>query len=419
MTRNRTEVGFFMAVGVMCAVGPLTGCAVFGHRSDRWATAPAPPPAAPSALNADEPSGQAVLAAVEEFLERTREFELPRVQAALSPAPTGETVAEALPRAGTGKQTVERPLTSAAGGRSTPPEVHEALANTQLKVASTPPTRPMPALPVVQLVSLRTESPVELTAAEPARTRTTNEPLDVGASETLSLANRFLSHLSKQAADAGDFEAEWRLRLTELALNRDSRAVEVSSDLSPGARHLLLTLIRLAISVRGVAHSPLLADEEPLRRVDELRDALTARADLLVNAVVLCRKVVTFGVYEEMADEEFVAGRSIQTIVYSEIRHFQPEVADDDRYVTRLGTRLEVFKPDGTSVWTHEEPEIVDLCRRRRTDFFIAQRVTLPATLPAGEYVLKVFVEDKNSGRAGEAVHPFNMTTALAVASRR
>jgi hypothetical protein len=415
MTRNRTEVGFFMTVGVMCAVA---GCAGFGHRSERWATAP-PPPEAPSILKADEPSGQAVLAAVEEFLERTREFEFSRVPADMGPEPTGEAVANALPPSGTGRQTIERPPTSAAGGRSTPPEVHEALANTQLKVASAPPSRLMPALPVVQFVSLRTESPVELAAAEPARTRTTNEPLDVGASETLSLADRFLSHLSKQAVDAGDFETEWRLRLTELALNRDSRAVEVSSDLSPGARHLLLTLIRLAISVRGVAHSPLLVDEEPLRRVDELRDALTARADLSVNAVALCRKVVTFGVYEEMADEEFVAGRSIQTIVYSEIRHFQPEVSDDDRYVTRLGTRLEVFKPDGTSVWTHEEPEIVDSCRRKRTDFFIAQRVTLLATLPAGEYVLKVFVEDKNSGRAGEAVHPLKLTTALAVASRR
>ena len=106
MTRNHTEVGFFMAVGVMCAVGLLTGCAVFAPRSEKWANAPTPPTETPSALNAAEPSSQAVLAAVEEFLERTREFELSRVPAALSPGPTGETIAKALPQTGTGRQTI-------------------------------------------------------------------------------------------------------------------------------------------------------------------------------------------------------------------------------------------------------------------------------------------------------------------------
>jgi len=61
-------------------------------------------------------------------------------------------------------------------------------------------------------------------------------------------------------------------------------------------------------------------------------------------------------------------------------------------------------------LWTHEEPEIVDDCRRRRRDFFIAQRVALPANLPAGELVLKVLVTDKQSGKAQESTLPITMS---------
>ena len=98
--------------------------------------------------------------------------------------------------------------------------------------------------------------------------------------------------------------------------------------------------------------------------------------------MAFCRKVVTFGVYEEMAPESFVAGRGIRTIAYTEIRDFRSERNEDGQYLTRLATRLEVLTADGRSVWGHEESDIVDLCRRRRTDFFIAQRVALPPTLP-------------------------------------
>ena len=67
-------------------------------------------------------------------------------------------------------------------------------------------------------------------------------------------------------------------------------------------------------------------------------------------------------------------------------------------------------------MWHYEEPDIEDLCRQRRMDFFIAQRVALPPTLPAGEYVLKVLVEDKLSGRAHEAVYPLTISSGFSAA---
>jgi hypothetical protein len=117
-----------------------------------------------------------------------------------------------------------------------------------------------------------------------------------------------------------------------------------------------------------------------------------------------------------MPETDFVAGRTLRTIVYSEIANFGSELTEDGHYRTQLATRLEILTADGRSVWDREEPEIVDLCRRRRNDFFIAQRVTLPPTLPADDYVLKVLVEDRLTGKVDEVAHRFAIRSALSAA---
>ena len=128
--------------------------------------------------------------------------------------------------------------------------------------------------------------------------------------------------------------------------------------------------------------------------------------------------MLTFGVYDEMDESDFVAGKTLQTIVYSQIDNFRPQRAEDGQYETRLGTRLDLINAAGESVWTHEEPEIVDRCRRRRGDFFIAQRITLPPTLPVGEYTLKLSVEDKGAGRMAETNRPMKLLAPVSVAKR-
>jgi hypothetical protein len=117
-----------------------------------------------------------------------------------------------------------------------------------------------------------------------------------------------------------------------------------------------------------------------------------------------------------MMREEFVAGRSTSTIVYYEIRNLRSEETRDYQFRTLLATRLEMFTLDGKSVWRREEPEIEDLCRQRRTDFFVAQRIALPPAIPAGEYILKVYAEDKLSGMATEASHQFSIFSPMSIA---
>jgi hypothetical protein len=46
---------------------------------------------------------------------------------------------------------------------------------------------------------------------------------------------------------------------------------------------------------------------------------------------------------------------------------------------------------------------VIDRCRNRRRDFFIADKLTVPAKLGAGNYVLKVTITDEQAQRVGEA----------------
>ena len=197
---------------------------------------------------------------------------------------------------------------------------------------------------------------------------------------------------------------------------RDDRALSISNSISEGTQSLFRFLINVSIAVRDTLRNPSINSENVLSKVDELRHLIAEHSDPLISTVALCRKVVTYGVYEEMNQEDLIAGRITQTIVYSEIENFSSESTSDGLYETRLGTRLELLSADGQSVWHKEEPEIVDRCRRKREDFFIAQRVTFPQTLQAGRYVLKVMVEDKLSGRVSEAIHPIEINAPTSIA---
>ncbi len=46
-------------------------------------------------------------------------------------------------------------------------------------------------------------------------------------------------------------------------------------------------------------------------------------------------------------------------------------------------------------------------------------RIKLPPTLPAGNYVMKLLVEDLLSGRADEASRPLVISSALSMANSR
>lgn len=368
----------------------------------------------------DPAEDPAALAAVQEFLERTRDYRQADEGSATRPAVLPEQVAQAR-QAPPGPTAAEHSTTMGPADRATPAEpTARVTTNSQLALADHTPAAPLPALPVVQTVRVRT-APVSAVGNSSATLpqSTSNQPLSAQAEGDVAGVERLIAQLAKKAEEQGDLEAEWRWRMAQLAFGQSFDGSAVGRGLAEEPRRVLVAALEAMTSLRAALGDPLYTGEDALARLERLRELMADRADPVVGAVALCRRVVTFGVYEEMGAEDFVAGRSVPCIVYSEIGNLRAETTPGGEYRSVVATRLELLTANGEAVWSHAEPEIVDVCRRRRQDFFIAQRITLPAVLGEGEYVLKVLVEDKLSGRAHEAVRRFQVSGPTSVAQRR
>lgn len=418
MARKHTtdRVGAWTMALALTAVH--TGCATFRPLSVTGAPPTAEdPPVQPAPEPSPAETDQAALAAVQDFLERTEAYDVAALKAPQDSHAPQERNLDRRPAPQDPRTAEARPAHIRSDDAGATPGVPDGTKKAELTQSSSvaPPASTL-ALPVVRSVTIREPAEPEEPTGEAPQASATNEAMEMRISPPTSQVDQILADLSVRCADEPDFESEWRLRLIQLALGHDAQAAEVSTHLGQEPRTLLRALIQTATAVRQAALDPWQGGHVALERVEELRRLLVGSVDPAVTSVALCSKVVTFGVYEEMADERFVAGQAVPTIVYSQIENTQSELSEDGRYVTRLGTRLELLTAEGQSVWQHEEPEIVDTCRQKRRDFFLAQRITLPATIPAGEYVLKVFVEDKLSGRAGEAAYPLVVQSALTIA---
>ncbi len=367
----------------------------------------------------DAAEDPAALAAVQEFLERTREYRQSDESAAAVPAASPGPVARVSPMPSAPPATGDaapvklpdpaRPADSAA----------RVTTNHQLALSEQEASAPLPALPVVKSVQVRSAPTlVPADAAIAPSQSTSNQPLAAQAEAELAGVERLLAQLAQVAGERGDLEAEWRWRMTQLAFGQSFDGSTVGRGLAEEPRRVLLAALEAMTSLRAALGDAPHTGEDTLVRLERLRELIAERADPSVGTVALCRRVVTFGVYEKLGAEDFVAGRSVPCIVYSEIGNLRAERTPGGEYRSVVATRLELLTADGQTMWSHAEPEIVDVCRKRRQDFFIAQRVTLPPVLGEGEYVLKVLVEDKLSGRAHEAAQRFQVSGPTSVAQR-
>lgn len=372
---------------------------------------------------ADPPADPQALASVMDFLNRTSEY-------------GGATSVDGKPGTAARKNTGNAPVhhkpeiptiimpadneasvATASMGASKQPAITTAQANTQVSLVESTTGRPA-AAPTVKSLRIRTAD-TSANASSPATTlNATNQAIEIQPADQADGGKSLLTALAKKARTDAGFENEWSLRLAQAALNEPIEIDAIGKSLPDDQRRIITGTASLLSAIRYEAVNPHLPGEEALLRATDLTATLAERADPVITTIALCRRVVTFGAYEEMPAAEFAAGRATPTIVYSEIRNLRSDKGSDGLYRSVLATRMELFTADGQSVWKHEEPEITDLCRNRRSDFFVAQRVTLPATLKEGPHVLKVLVDDKQSGRAAEQSFRFNVSGTAVAKSR-
>lgn len=377
---------------------------------------------------ASEPAGDADVAQkVDEYLAAVRRMHEPKPDSATMPG--APTQGAAAPESNVARASVDAGSSDAARSTAGPPSAasNAALATVDAAAPASAKRdanrvdasvgRSNPAPPVVLSVSVGAAHDADPTPTrDDAATGVSNQALDVRAEQRRKTVEEYLTDLERQASQPGGEQAAWQCLMIRAALDDRPPTAQMLERLPGAQRAALSNLFDLACAVRGVLRDPTSSADGAVDCAQRLERTLSELADLRVARVELCTRVMTFGVFEPMSAEQFVAGKANQTILYCEVENFASEVDGEGSYRSRFSSRVEVLTPTGQSMFSQEEPNIEDRCRRRRTDFFIAQRITLPATLPPGDYLLKVTLEDKLANRVNESSVPLTLRSASSLA---
>ncbi len=144
--------------------------------------------------------------------------------------------------------------------------------------------------------------------------------------------------------------------------------------------------------------------------IDRLLDGLVTSPPLTIRALKLCKRVTSYGVYEEFADTSILAGREFSAVLYVELDHFKLTKLDTGKHQARVAQEVELLSDaDGLVVWKQPKVQIVDESVNRRRDFFLVQMIRLPSRLTVGKYRLRARVTDEATGSVGEQSIPLKV----------
>lgn len=111
-----------------------------------------------------------------------------------------------------------------------------------------------------------------------------------------------------------------------------------------------------------------------------------------ISEMRFCRKVLGFARTEPLSTESCRPGQEV--LIYCELEGLRDEEGEAG-FRSRLSARLQILpKSGGAPIWQVELGEQVDVCRRRRRDFFASYRLRLPEGLRAGAYEIRLVQKD-------------------------
>lgn len=231
------------------------------------------------------------------------------------------------------------------------------------------------------------------------------------ATTEASLVARIAELEKRVATDPNNLEEQYRLRMLYLIDGQDGKAKEVIPGVDADLQGIITAQIESLILARSTSgRDPATWATRQLESIEELRRLIKERADLVVARVVLCTEVSGYGRYKPVEPAEFKAGRRNQVLIYTEIDNFASKRTNSGMYRTLLSTRQTLLTTDGKELWSEHSENIEDLSRRPLRDFYLCSLpITIPKTLPPGDYIYKVEVEDVLAGKINSNTTSFKI----------
>lgn len=306
-----------------------------------------------------------------------------------------------------------------------------------------------PALPTVTgngLASLSGATPeatpttvAGVTAPAPEAQPQNTQPPQTQPAEPISPGEQMLATLATMLAKSIREKGESPAALATLEFLSPGALAQLDDDASPLRRTLSDEDVRTLASARAqVASDP----DAARSAADHIVAALTGVAPtpapvsqdvdpaaapsnpeplgLRLPAAILCSRVQSFGKYEPLPSDTFLAGQSIRAILYTEVDGFTNRDLENGKKQVELAQALALYADsDGLAVWKRPERSVKETTRNTRRDFYLVQEIELPKTLTPGKYQLRVTVSDKASGATTSAIVPLSIVSDPTISARR
>ncbi len=254
---------------------------------------------------------------------------------------------------------------------------------------------PEPRRPRVELIDIRPATGTAL-PPNPAAAPSANQPVQgPGSTRSVDLASVVASLEESVKAHPEHLDEQFRLRLLYLATGQDDKAVGPIVAPDPVQAGLATALFQVVATAKTAIRQPTTSPAPALTAVDELRRLLGQQSPVIIPKIALVTRVNSFGDYEAVNPPRFPAGQGVHVFVYTEVANFRSEPTPDGRLRTLLSEKIEVFDSTGKVIWQLAADNIEDKVLTPRRDFFVPLELRLPPDTPAGEYTLKVTIEDK------------------------
>jgi len=131
----------------------------------------------------------------------------------------------------------------------------------------------------------------------------------------------------------------------------------------------------------------------------EATSHLAAVSNLEVKSVAFCTEVERYGVITKFPKYQFQADQEL--LLYCEIENVAANKVKEG-YESQLQGSYEIIDSQGRKVADQLLPMEPEICQNHRRDYFIVYKIYMPQQIVAGNYQLRLTVEDMKARKFGQ-----------------